>query len=201
MLWQAEVSKGPGGSSWGGSSLGDAVLKWERRGNKVYLWKVAFRKRAEGAAVKTAVDAASTDSIIAVFPVEAEGKNKSAVILVTNLFIARAARSVDQSRRRRGGSIEREPFLYRRRQGLSHQCRRRNAAHVLGRRRLRTPGPFGGGGGGGGSKTAVVHQSLVMLPEKTHARRYFDPRVGLLHESFESYDSPSPGPHPPFSVP
>src|SRR5207249_9173741 len=51
MLWQAEVSKGPGGSSWCGSALGNEVIKWERRGNKIYLWKVGFRKRAEGAAV------------------------------------------------------------------------------------------------------------------------------------------------------
>src|SRR5262245_17189792 len=68
MLWQAEVAKGPGGGSWGGSTLGSEVIKFERRGNKVYLWKVGFRKRATGEAVKPAVEAARTASIIAAFP-------------------------------------------------------------------------------------------------------------------------------------
>ncbi|HEY3787267.1 MAG TPA: zinc-dependent metalloprotease, partial [Urbifossiella sp.] len=49
-----------------------------------------------------------------------------------------------------------------------------------------------GGGGGGGSKTAVVHQSLVMLPEQPMRGRFFDPRVGYFTESFDSYDSPKP---------
>src|SRR5687768_11997478 len=51
FFWQAEVAKGPGGDmqfgSWGGRGLGSAVLKFERRGNKIYVWKVAFKKRAD----------------------------------------------------------------------------------------------------------------------------------------------------------
>ncbi|MBX9579456.1 MAG: DUF5117 domain-containing protein, partial [Gemmataceae bacterium] len=109
MMWRAEVAKGPGGNSWGGAELGTAVLKWERRENKIYLWKVGFKKRHDGKAVQAAVEAAATDSIIAVYDVQAEGKDRSAVILVTPLFfrglpdlsIARAAGgggSVDESR-------------------------------------------------------------------------------------------------------
>ena len=48
FLWQAEVAKGPGGGSWGGASLGDAILKLERRGNKIYMWRVRFAKRSDG---------------------------------------------------------------------------------------------------------------------------------------------------------
>src|SRR5437764_974099 len=42
MLWQAEVAKGPAGVTWGGKSLGSRYLRWDRRGNKVYLWQVSF---------------------------------------------------------------------------------------------------------------------------------------------------------------
>ena len=65
FLWHAEVAKGPGGSSWGGAEIGHAVLKFERRGNKIYLWKVGFAKRSDGKAMQSAVEAAATDSIIA----------------------------------------------------------------------------------------------------------------------------------------
>src|SRR5262245_8542801 len=90
FLWQAEVAKGPGGGmfgSWGGAALGNAVLKFERRGNKIYVWKVGFKKRSDGKAVQAAVDAAATDSIIAAFSVECEGKDRSAVINVSDIFI------------------------------------------------------------------------------------------------------------------
>src|ERR1700686_421328 len=54
-------------------------------------------------------------------------------------------------------------------------------------------GAFGKGGGfGGGAKsyTAVVHYSLVMLPERPMMGRLFDPRVGYFTRSFENYASP-----------
>ncbi|HEY1188696.1 MAG TPA: DUF5117 domain-containing protein, partial [Gemmata sp.] len=90
FLWNLEVAKGPGGGmfgSWGGSALGNTVLKFERRGNKMYLWKVGFAKRSDGKAVQAAIDASATDSIIAVFNVECEGKDRAAVINVSDTFI------------------------------------------------------------------------------------------------------------------
>src|SRR5262249_18290121 len=86
MLWRTEVAKGPPGVSWGGMSVGSDVVRWDRRGNKVYLWKVGFAKRADGQAVRSSVESANQDTIAAAFHVEAEGKDRSAVILVTPLF-------------------------------------------------------------------------------------------------------------------
>src|SRR5215469_8324026 len=40
MLWRTEVAKGPPGVSWGGMEVGSSVVRWDRRDNKVYLWKV-----------------------------------------------------------------------------------------------------------------------------------------------------------------
>src|SRR5438105_3148837 len=45
MLWTSEVAKAPPGVGWGGKAGGKTVLRWERRGNKVLLWQVAFDKR------------------------------------------------------------------------------------------------------------------------------------------------------------
>ena len=86
MLWQTEVAKAPNGVGWGGSSLGSRVVKWERRANKVYLWNLSFDKQGDGKAIQQAVDSASMGSIILSVTVEAEGRDRAAVINVTPLY-------------------------------------------------------------------------------------------------------------------
>ncbi len=86
MLWQAEVAKGPPGVSWGGDTLGHNVIRWERRGNKIYLWQASFEKRAEGKNIQQAVNSANQEAIIGHFNVECEGKDRSAVIQATSMF-------------------------------------------------------------------------------------------------------------------
>jgi hypothetical protein len=191
MLWQAEVTKGTGGSSWGGATLGSEVIKFERRGNKVYLWKVGFRKRATGAAIKESVDAASTDSIIAVFPVEAEGKDKSAVITVTNVFMRGLPDLPITGAAGGSGSIDESRSYISKVKAFPTNLEAETLLTFSG------GGGFGGFGGpksgsSGGSKTALVHQSFVVLPEKPMQGRFFDPRVGYFTESFETYDGNKP---------
>ena len=60
FLWQAEVAKGPGGGSWGGASLGDAILKLERRGDKIYLWRM---RRSPSDPMAKAIQAAVEASV------------------------------------------------------------------------------------------------------------------------------------------
>ncbi len=56
MLWTTEVAKAPAGIGWGGSALGNRVVRWDRRGNKVYLWQMSFEKHGDGKAIQRAVD-------------------------------------------------------------------------------------------------------------------------------------------------
>lgn len=191
MLWRAEVAKGPGGNSWGGRGLGDAVLKWERRGNKIYLWKVGFAKRGDGKAVQAAVEAASTDSIIAVFNVEAEGKDRSAVIEVTQVYLnGLSDLSVTQAAGG-GGSIDTSRSYLDEVKAFPTNV---EVSTLLTFRGGSGGGsPFSPGGGGGGrSVTAIVHQSLAMLPEEPMRGRYFDPRVGYFTEEFQDYADKKP---------
>ena len=195
MLWEAEVAKGPTGVSWGGMSLGSAVLRWERRGNKVYLWKVGFAKRADGKAVATAVGSASMDTIIAAFGVEAEGKDRSAVVLATPLFTTDVA---DLSVRRAAGATGPGSGLDESRSYLAEvkafptNIEVRSVLTFRGAGSAPAFGPAAAApaAGPGRSATAVVHYSLVMLPEKPMQGRYFDPRVGYFTEGFEKYDDP-----------
>jgi hypothetical protein len=188
MLWTIEVAKGPAGVSWGGQHLGSRVVRFERRGNKIYLWNVGFEKRADGKAIQRAVDSANMDSIMLSFNVEAEGKDRSAVINVTSMFLGEVpdfsikgavsgASSVDESR----SYIDQVKAF---------------PTNV----EIRSLLTFRGGGGlslgglgrasrasGARSHTTVLHYSLVQLPEKPMMGRYFDPRVGYFTRSFEDY--------------
>jgi hypothetical protein len=193
MLWRAEVAKGSEGS-WGGKSLGSNVVYWQRRGNKVYLWKAGFDKRSEGNAVRTAVESANLHTIVAAFNVEADGKDRSAVILATPLFTTDVT-DLSVKGAGSGGPID-EPRSYLSevkafptnievRSLLTFKAGDGGAPGMPGRRGRGRPG-----GGGGHSTSALVHYSLVQLPETPMRGRYFDPRVGYFTERFEKYDDP-----------
>ncbi len=136
MLWTTEIAKAPAGVGWGGSALGNRVVRWERRGNKILLWQVLFEKRGDGKAIRHAVESANLGSIILSFNMEAEGKDKSAVIDVTHLFTSdvpefSAKRLVWLAQLHRGGQI------------VPDQHRNALAAHVShGRRPGRRQGPW-----------------------------------------------------------
>ncbi|MBI3822406.1 MAG: zinc-dependent metalloprotease [Planctomycetes bacterium] len=191
MLWQAEVAKGPAGVTWGGYSLGSRYLRWDRRGNKVYLWQVSFAKRGTGT-IQTAVDSANMDSIIMSFSVEAEGKDRSTVINATQLYLTDVMDLSVKGAVGSGGGIDpNRSYL---------ESIKAFPTNIEARSLLTFTGGGGGGfgafgkgasfGGGAKSYTAIVHYSLVMLPEKPMMGRFFDPRVGYFTRSFENYSTP-----------
>ena len=189
MLWQAEVAKGPAGVTWGGYSLGNRYLRWDRRGNKVYLWRVSFEKRGDGRAIQIAVDSANMDSIIMSFNVEAEGKDRSTVINATQLYLTDVMDLSIKGAVGAGGGIDpNRSYL---------EDIKAFPTNIETRSLLTFTGGGGGGlgkgpafGGGGKSYTALVHYSLVMLPERPMIGRFFDPRIGYFTQSFENYASP-----------
>lgn len=194
MLWQAEVAKGPAGVSWGGKALGSAVVKWERRGNKVYLWKVGFAKRADDPGTKLSLDSGSQDTIIAAFPVEAEGKDRTAVVPVTPLFTTDMADlSVKQAVGGAAGVDDSRSYLsdvkaFPTNVEVRSLLTFRGATGAFGGpSRGPVPSPLGDGGR---SMTALVHYSLVQLPDQPMRGRYADPRVGYFTEGFDKYDDP-----------
>ena len=192
FLWQGVVAKGPGGGmfgSWGGANLGSAVLKFERRGNKIYVWKVGFKKRSDGKAIQAAIDASATDSIIAAFNVECEGKDRSAVINVSDIFIFgindlpinRAANSP-------AASVDSSRSYLSEVKAFPNNVEVRATVTFRGGGGFGLPG-FGAPGGGGGAKsvTALVHHSIAILPETPMQGRFSDPRVGYFTEEFTDY--------------
>ena len=192
MLWQAEVAKGPAGVTWGGYSLGSRYLRFERRGNKVYLWQVSFAKRGDGKAIQHAVDSANMDSIIYAFPVEAEGKDRSTVVNATPLYTTDIMDLSVKGAVGSGGGIDQNRSYIDDIKAFPTNIEARSLLTFTGGGGGGF-GPFGKGpsfGGGAKSYTAMVHYSLVQLPEKPMMGRFFDPRVGYFTRSFENYASP-----------
>src|SRR5262249_24842825 len=149
-----------------------------------YLWKVGFSKRSDGKAVSAAVEAAATDSIIASYPVECEGKDRSAVINVSDVVV-NSFPDLPISRAAGGGGASVDSA----RSCLS--VRKAFPLNIEARALVTFRGGAGGGGGpnipgvnigGSRSVTALIHQSLAILPEVPMMGRLFDPRVGYFTE-------------------
>jgi Met-zincin/Domain of unknown function (DUF5117)/Domain of unknown function (DUF5118) len=191
MLWSTEVAKAPSGVSYGGSALGTHVVHWERRDNKVYLWSDSFSKHGDGKAVQRAVDSANMGSIIMSFQVEAEGRDRAAVIDVTPLFTSEVP---EFSLRRLGSAVDSSRTYVQEVKAFPTNIEIRS---LLTFRSAGGSGGFGAAlprrsvfsGGNSNSISALLHYSMTLLPEKPMQGRYFDPRVGYFVQPFEDYTS------------
>ena len=187
MLYRAEVAKGPPGTSFNGQELGSKFIRFERRDNKIFVVEANFDKRATD---QKAIEGSAVESIIAAFPVAAEGKDRSAVINVTNVFLSD---SLDAGIKRAGGNgaVDAERSFIESVKAFPTNIEARAQLTFRASPGGGIPGlpPGLGGGGGGGSKTALIHYSLYLLPETPMQGRFFDPRVGYFTEGFSDYSS------------
>lgn len=87
MLLVGRFAKASGGNSYGGDEFTERVLRWERQGNRILLRSITFEITADSTSpVLQAVSQASYPPVVAVFKVEANGPDSSAVIDVTSLY-------------------------------------------------------------------------------------------------------------------
>lgn len=193
MLWTTEVAKAPTGVGWGGSALGSQVGHWERRDNKVHLWLDSFGKHGDGKAIQRAVESATLGSIAMSFDVEAEGRDRNAVIDVTPLFTTDvpefSARRLVGSGTVDGGrtyieEVKAFPTNIETRSLLTFRSQPAGGARTGPDQPARPAAQ-----GPGRSVSILVHYSMTLLPEKPMQGRYFDPRVGYFVQPFEDYTS------------
>src|SRR5260221_2274711 len=87
FLWVTQIERTQAGFGYGGSPVGNRVVRWELRDKDVLLRDVKYTIRAESSdSVRHSVEATSLEPIIRKLPVAAWGTNKAAVIEVTDLF-------------------------------------------------------------------------------------------------------------------
>lgn len=188
FLWVTQIAKTTLGVGYGGQALGNRVVKWERRDNRVLLRNVSYQVVADPKEpIAQAVKAANNDAIIKAFFIEALGKDDAPVIDVTSLFNTEVpeftaktrlrARLFDSSR----SFIERAvSFPENIEVEATHTFSNPPDTAGLGGGAPTPPNPFLGAGMGTGSASVVVHFSMVKLPEKPMMPRLFDERVGYF---------------------
>lgn len=181
MLWQTEIAQTGAGAGFGGTPVGTKVICWTRRNNTIYLRGVSYDLRGDGkTAIQKAVDVSNVAPIIGVFPVEAEGDNKSAVIDVSRFYAGDAA-PVPAGPALGGGPDPTRSYLDRIKSFPTNIEARAVVTFIR---------PGNPRFGGSGPTTTTIHHSLALLPEKPMMGRYFDSRVGYFTEGFEDFGSP-----------
>lgn len=199
MLMYNEIAQAPPGVGYSGSPGNTRMVRWERRGNRVFLKINPVTKRATNgdAGTQLSVSLSNFQPIVRAFNVEAEGADNSAVIDVTSMFSADipelsvvsllaslrlpAVPPVDPSRSF-VDEIKAFPENIEVRSTLTWNF----GAPPLPPTSPNAPPPALIPGGLR-SLSVMVHYSMVLLPEKPMMGRNFDSRVGYFVQPFEEY--------------
>jgi hypothetical protein len=199
MLWVTQVAKTQAGFGYGGTSVGDRVVRWVKRGDQILLRDVDYRIRAEGEdSVRLAVEATSLEPIIMAFPVKAYGKDQRPVIEVTALFTSdlnefSAARRLNASGADSSRTFIEEvkafPENINTKVLMTYRLQSQERTQGQGGP---TPSPFPRGERRDPTQSAVtvlLHHSMVLLPAAPMQPRQADERVGFFSVSFEDFAS------------
>jgi hypothetical protein len=173
-----------------GAVVDNRIVRWARRGNKVYLETVRYEMRAENMPnLQRGVEAASLRTVIKTFDAVAEGERGAPVIDVTALFVSEVPEGFAQ-----------EFKTYFRMAGIDP--RRSYIENVkvfpgkIGMRYYQTwtadPAALAKSFEPGATPISaslgfVFHTSMLLLPETPMVGRYSDPRVGYFDVPFEDY--------------
>ena len=207
MLWYTEVTKAPAGIGYGGAAIGSRSIRWERVGDRIFLRLLSFDKRAEvedpedPPPISRAVEDASLPPIVMAFDVEAEGKDGSAVVDVTNLLTSNVEEfSAEKIFTQSGVSVRGAdgranvdasrsyveevkvfPGNVEVRSVLTFRVMPAGATDPVTQRPVAVPP------GNIRSASVVVHYSMTLLPEEPMRPRLFNPRVGYFAEAYQDY--------------
>ena len=179
LLWVTQISETTAGSSYAGMPVVDRVVRWEQHGDQILLRDVRYNIRAETSdPVALAVKASNLAPIIRVFDIKAYGKDKSAVIDVTDLFKKEVA---EFSARRAvgGGAMDTARSFIEEFKAFPRNINVRVlASYAAGK---------GGEDSGSSGVSAVITHSMVKLPEVPMKPRKVDSRVGFFEENFVNF--------------
>ncbi len=185
FLWVSRIERTTAGVGYGGQSLGNRVVTWERHGDQVLLKSVSYAVVADlDQPIHRAVAAANNDTIIKAFDIKALSDTGAPVIEVTSLFDTEVPEFSARSRLQARGFARDRSFVE---EVLSFP----ENIEVTTTHTYTVPPPSGSqtgpstqnrrrGGMRPGSATVVLHYSMVKLPEEPMQPRLFDERVGYF---------------------
>jgi len=198
LLWVTQIAETQAGFGFGGTGVGNRVVRWEMHGDNVLLRDVKYALRAaEEGSIVHSVEKSSLAPILASLPVLAWGKDRAPVVDVSALFTDDVREFSAKERLGASGVDKDRTFVE------SIKAFPRNVeTRVLMTYRLNseregggsTPSPRGPRGGGNrdrslGAVTVLLHHSMIALPDAPMTPRVFDDRVGFFSVAFEEYGS------------
>ncbi len=181
FLWVSQIARTTQGVGYGGQSLGNRVVIWDRRGDKVLLKSVSYAIVADlDLPIHRAVDAANNDTIIKAFEIKALSEAGAPVIEVTSLFNTEVPEFSARTRLQARGFARDRSFV-------EEVTSFPENIEVKTTHTYTVPPPSGSQTGSRnrrgmrpGSATVVLHYSMVKLPEQPMQPRLFDERVGYF---------------------
>jgi hypothetical protein len=174
----------PGG--YGGTEAGTRIVRWQKQGDRILLRNVSYAIRAEtGEAIRLGVLASTVEPIIMAFNVEAyHDETKAPVIDVTRLFTTDPPEFAVRQMLGGGAPDASRTFLDTFKAFPENVNVRTTYTFGAG---SAPPAGLGGRGGGQPSNTAVVHYTMLRLPDQPMVGRLFDSRVGYFTVRFTDY--------------
>ncbi|MGW8265454.1 MAG: DUF5117 domain-containing protein, partial [Longimicrobiales bacterium] len=190
ILLVTEIAKTVLGSGYGGQAVGNRVLQWELRNDRIYLRTVSFEAMADPESREyMAVEAANVPPIIEAFDVEAYGPDSSVVVDVSGLFLSPPAEmgpgnripgNVDSDR----SWIDRAtPFP----DNVNVYATLTFAQQSGGARAAAATPARGGTQNTNPSNTIQMSWSFHRLPDEPMMPRLCDDRVGYFSQTFTDY--------------
>ncbi len=187
FLWVTKVARTPG-VGYGGMSVGNRVVRWERNGNRVLLRDISYETVADKRSpIALAVETSSHPTIIMAFNIEALAKDDAPVIEVTRLLATEVAEfSARRSLRARGFDAARSFVERVKAYPMNIEAEASHTYTVpLDVTATPTPAPTPPSpfaqGMRPGSATVLMHFSMVKLPEQPMQPRLNDERVGYFN--------------------
>jgi len=194
FLWNTQLKKTAIGSGYGGQAVGTRVVRWVLRDNRILLVNMDYSAVADPSNV--IMDEANQPAIIQALPVAAyKNDDKAAgdpVVNVTGLYTGNVAEfAAGRGVGGQGNSDPARTFLERASAYPMNINVEVTATWTIAEQPAADPAAGGRGGGRGGgrnpSATALVHHSMVKLPEKPMMPRLFDERVGYFTQGLTDY--------------
>lgn len=183
MLLVTQIARNTLGEGYGGEPIGNRVLRWERRGNRILLRSPSFALTADSSrAIYQAVEAASYSPVLAAFDIETMGPDSAAVIEVTKLYTSPPPELGLGGELR--GQLDRDRTYLERVASFPTNIEV-EATHTYNV----TPRPQPGSGSDPHPRTAsvLVHWSMVELPEDPMQPRLHDDRIGYFSVTKQDY--------------
>ncbi len=176
MFMVTRIAKTATNLGYGGESLHEQVLRWQKRGKQVYLRRVSFNNVAnDSLPIYQSVSNSNFEPIILAFDIKAYGKDSAVVIEVNDLFTKDVnAIGLDASSRTRykvtGLDESRSYIESARSYPLNVEIR-----NVLTYKATEAPS-----NSNIGSISLELSNSMILLPEQPMMARIFDQRVGYF---------------------